>query len=112
MGEAVTLAGWTRSTIEGSHEERVTVAWRVEEAVTETLQVSARLVGDDGAVHYQNDEVPLDNAYPTTLWRPGEVILDTYSFPPAPPGARYLLVLYRAADGSEVGRAEMEANAE
>jgi hypothetical protein len=108
MGEAVTLAGWTRSPVVGSEEERVTVAWRVEEPITESLQVSARLVGEDGTVHFQKDEVPLDNAYPTTLWRPGEVILDTYSFPPAPPGARYLLVMYRAADGSEVGRAEMD----
>jgi hypothetical protein len=110
MGEAVTLAGWTRSPVEGSEEERVTVAWRVEQPVTESLQISARLVADDGTILYQRDEAPLDNAYPTTLWRPGEVILDTYSFPPAPPGARYLLVLYRASDGSEVGRAEMEVN--
>jgi hypothetical protein len=108
MGEAVTLVGWTRSPIEGSNEERVTVAWRVEQPLTESLQVSARLIGENGTVHFQKDEVPLDNAYPTTMWRPGEVILDTYSFPPAPPGARYLLVLYRAADGSEVGRAEMD----
>jgi hypothetical protein len=108
MGEAVTLVGWTRSPITGSEQERITVAWRVEQPITETLQVSTRLIGVDGNTIHQTDAPPLDNAYPTTRWRPGEVILDTYTLPLVPPGAHLLLILYRAANGSEVGQARLE----
>ncbi|MBA3533502.1 MAG: DUF2723 domain-containing protein [Ardenticatenales bacterium] len=106
LGDVVTLAAWTRSPIARSEMERVTLAWRVEAPITENLQVSARLLGSDGTVLSQRDTPPLSNAYPTTLWRPGEVILDTYTLPSPPEGARYFFVLYRIGDGSEVGRAE------
>jgi len=51
------------------------------------------------------------NTYPTRAWQPGETVADSYDLPlprEASPGPYGLLViLYRAADGSEVGRAEL-----
>lgn len=110
LNQSVRLAAWNRSPIAGSSLERITVAWQVTAPITEPLQVSARLVAADGSFFCphlcQQDSPPLNNAYPTTLWRLREVILDSYELPPAPPEAHYLFILYRPTDGSEVGRAE------
>ena len=49
--------------------------------------------------------------YPTTAWVPGERIVDVYDLPlpSGTPGGDFspLLILYRAADGSEVGRVQL-----
>ena len=83
-------------------------SWRVEAASDEELTVSARLLGPDGSVVASQDAVPVHWAYPTTVWRPGEIVDDVYEFAlPAdtdPAGLSPLIILYRAADGSEVGR--------
>jgi hypothetical protein len=106
--DAVTLAAWSRSPVEQSPLERITLAWRVEAPVSEPLRVSARVVDPQGETLFQNDRTPAREAYPTTFWRPGEVILDTHELPPLPQGAHYLFILYRAADGTEVGRASWQ----
>jgi hypothetical protein len=104
--EAVTLAAWSHSAIAGSDDERITVAWRVETPIAERWKVSARLIGPDGSVLGQQDAVPVRNSYPTTHWRAGEIILDSYELPAPPPGAHYQLILYREEDGSQVGVVE------
>ncbi len=108
LGEAVTLAAWTRSPIADSTGERLTLAWRVNAPLTDSLKVSARLVGAGGETLAQQDQIPVHNAYPTTLWQPGSVLLDSYTLPAPPAGAHYLVILYRAADGSEIARAEWQ----
>jgi hypothetical protein len=56
------------------------------------------------------DAVPVHWAFPTTAWRPGEVIGDVYDFAFAEdfPVDELVpqVILYRAADGTEVGRFE------
>ncbi len=104
--DALTLAAWGRSPIAGSSLERVTVAWAVHAPVERALKVSARLIAADGNTLHQTDSFPVHGAYPTPLWRPGEIILDTYSLPPAPPDAHYQFILYLPDDGSEVARVE------
>jgi hypothetical protein len=87
---------------------RLQAAFRVDRPVGEELKVSARLLGPGGSVVAAQDAVPVHWAYPTTAWRTDETVLDAYDF--ALPedtdiGALTpLLILYRAADGSEVGR--------
>ena len=109
--ESITLIGWNRAPIERSELERITVAWQVGAAQELKLNVSARVVTPDGALlceagRCQRDSPPLNNAYPTTLWRPGEVVVDTYDLWPATSDAHYLFILYHPEDGREVGRAE------
>jgi len=109
--EQITLVGWNRSPIEQSALERITLAWQVNVPINEPLHVSARLIASDGTLlcepgRCQKDSPPLNNAYPTTLWRSGEIILDAYDLAPLPSDGHYLFILYRPTDGSEVGRAE------
>ena len=65
-----------------------------------------------GQVVAATDAEPVSGAYPTTAWRPGEVVADAYEIPlPAglPPGDyRPLVIVYDPATGAELGRAELE----
>ncbi len=92
---------------------RLRVTWAAAAPVAEELKVSARLLDGAGNVLTADDRVPVHFAYPTTAWTPGETVDDVYDLTPptaAPPGPYgVLLILYRAADGSEVGRAELPA---
>lgn len=89
---------------------RAQPVWTTADRLTDELKVSARLLDPAGQVITADDRAPVHFTYPTTAWVPGESIADNYdlSLPSdAPPGPyRVLLILYRAADGSEVGRAE------
>ena len=73
------------------------------------MKVSARLVDGAGKVVAQDDGVPVHFTYPTTAWVPGERVEDVYdlALPPTATEGAYgiLLILYRAADGSEWGDA-------
>ncbi len=86
---------------------RLTLTWAAVEPVREELKVSARLLDAAGNVVAQDDRVPVHFTYPTTAWAPGEPVVDVYDLPlVGQPSGAYspLLILYRAADGTEVGR--------
>jgi hypothetical protein len=90
---------------------RLTLTWAAAVPVREELKVSARLMDGAGKVIAQDDRVPVHFAYPTTAWVPGERVQDVYDLTP-PPGAAsgtyiMLLVLYRAANSSEIGRVQL-----
>ena len=90
---------------------RLALTWAAAEPIVEELKVSARLVDAAGQVVAQDDRVPVHFTYPTTAWVPGERIVDVYDLPllAGVPGGVFspLLILYRAADGSEVGRVQL-----
>ena len=110
FGDALRLVGWDIAPLpaRGADWLRLQAAWQVEAAVEEELKVSARLLGPDGSVVASQDATPVHWAYPSMAWRRGETVLDAYDFA-LPAGAAAqdltpLLILYRAADGTEVGR--------
>jgi len=113
LGDAVVLTGWGHEIVP-SHAGptvRLALLWRVVAPPSDELKVSVRLLDGSGAVVVATDEVPVHNTYPTWAWLPGEAIADSYDLP-LPAGAelgpyRLLVILYRAADGGEVGRAEL-----
>jgi hypothetical protein len=90
---------------------RLQLTWAPTAPVTEDLKVSARLLDQAGNVLAANDRVPVHFAYPTTAWVPGESVDDVYDLPvpvSTPPGPYGLLIiLYRASDGSELGRIQL-----
>jgi len=92
---------------------RLTLTWAATAPVAEELKVSARLLDEAGQVVAADDRVPVHFAYPTTAWAPGEQVQDVYDLtqPAGAAGGPYgvLLILYRVADGGEVGRAELSA---
>jgi hypothetical protein len=93
---------------------RLRLWWQAMEGLEASgpLKVSARLLDAGGQVVATVDAEPATWAYPTTAWRPGEVVADAYEIPlPAglPPGDyRPLVVVYEPATGAEQGRLELE----
>jgi hypothetical protein len=113
VGSSITLVA-AQTEVRQTHSGRVLrlkPVWSTASPVKEALKVSARLLDAAGEKIVQDDRVPVNFAYPTTAWVPGEAVADVYDLavPVAtPPGLyRPLLILYRASDGSEVGRAEL-----
>lgn len=110
FGNALRLTGFEFSQVPaaGARWLRLSAAFAVDAPVGEALKVSARLLGPDGSVVAAQDATPVHWTYPTTAWRMGETVLDSYDFAlplDATHGALTpLLILYRAADGFEVGR--------
>ncbi|HEY79561.1 MAG TPA: DUF2723 domain-containing protein [Caldilineae bacterium] len=85
---------------------RVLLWWRAD-APPIDFKVSARLLAHDGELIAQQDAIPVYHAYPSALWRPGEIVLDAYNFAlssPPDPETTLLLILYNPMDGSEYGR--------
>ena len=90
---------------------RLELTWAAIQPIREDLKVSARLLDAAGQVISQDDRVPVHFTYSTTTWVPGERVMDVYDLPlpAAVPGGEFspLLILYRAADGGEVGRVQL-----
>jgi hypothetical protein len=92
---------------------RLTLFWQVTAPVTASLKVSARLLNPAGETAASVDAVPVHFAYPTTAWRPGEIVADVYdlALPAGIPPSSYtpLLIWYDPAqNAAEVGRVELE----
>lgn len=92
---------------------RLRLWWRAPQALDEPYKISARLLDAAGQQVAATDAEPVAGAYPTTAWRPGEVVADAYEIPlPAglPPGDyRPLVIVYDPDTGAELGRALLDA---
>lgn len=90
---------------------RLRLWWRAPRGLGEPLKVSARLVEAGGRVIGAADAEPVGGAYPTTAWRPGEIVADVYEIPlpPGTPPGDYtpLIILYDPATAAERGRLEL-----
>jgi hypothetical protein len=90
---------------------RLRLWWRAPDGLQEPFKVSARLVDAGGQVVSSVDAEPVSAAYPSTAWRPGEVVADAYEIPlPAglPPGEYTpLVIVYEPDTGAELGRTEL-----
>ena len=85
---------------------RVALEWTAIAPLDDELKVSVRALDLNGMQIATADAVPVHFAYPTTAWVPGEIVKDVHDVP-LPRGSKssaVLVILYRAADGSEVGR--------
>ena len=116
MGEGIRLLEGAMTVRGATHTgaiARTTLVWCATRPITEELKVSARLMRDpNGPPLAANDQVPVHFTYPTTAWIPGERVQDVYDLPipPAAPAAdlHVLIILYRASDGTEIGRTELK----
>lgn len=102
---------------DGQHAEtgrfvRVTFYWQPVEKIKTDALVSVKLIGQDARVVGQIDRRPVTDAYPTTAWRAGEVIADTYAVPVflgAPPGEYNINVtLYDGKTGTVIGQRNLQ----
>jgi 4-amino-4-deoxy-L-arabinose transferase-like glycosyltransferase len=58
--------------------------WRAEAEFDREYTAFIHLIGPDGLLYGQVDQIPGGGAYPTTGWLPGEYIADAYTVPVAP----------------------------
>jgi hypothetical protein len=81
-------------TVEANAKLRVTLYWRALAPLAKDYKVSLRLVSAAGRLVAQQDATPVHNAYPTSAWRPGEIVTDVYdlSLPLGTPPGDYRLV--------------------
>ncbi len=72
----------------------LTLYWRSTERFDPAYFVSAVVIGPEGQPLGVNDWLPVEGGYPTSCWRPGEVVIDQASIPldSAPPGDYWLSV--------------------
>jgi 4-amino-4-deoxy-L-arabinose transferase-like glycosyltransferase len=71
----------------------VTLHWQADDPITEDYTVFTHLINSDGDIVSQHDSMPHGNLYPTSLWSPGEIVLDSHPIslaPGLPPGAYQL----------------------
>lgn len=104
------LVGWQWTV--GEHRGRANLSlhlrWNAPHGLSEPLKISAR-ASRDGQVVAALDAEPVHNAYPTPLWRPGEVVEDYYllEMPVGDPGGTVdvSVVVYSPETGAQRGQA-------
>lgn len=76
-------------------ESRVALYWQVEKEPAEDYHSYVHLVDEGGNILAQSDQRPGGEYYPTSLWQPGETLLDrhTLAIPTAVPRGDYRLVV-------------------
>ena len=109
FGEDIRLLGYDLEETEVSPGGRLalTLYWQARQPPKADYHVFVQL--GDGTVWAQNDSAPVCGRLPTTLWRPGQVIVDRHRLdvdPQAAPGRYPLRVgVYRPGDGQRLAPA-------
>jgi len=89
FGSQVALVGYNVESRADQHNVPVTLYWQALKEMDASYTVFVHLVDASGAVRSQQDNPPVNGAYPTTLWQTGEYVSDTLSLslpPDLPPG--------------------------
>ncbi len=88
FGGEIALAGYQLSEIDGTH--ALELVWQAAAQPTADYTVFVHVLWRDGTCCvWQSDAMPRGGAYPTSRWRPGEVVVDVYEIalpPDLPPG--------------------------
>ena len=86
---------WSSSPQDGQVVE-VALQWRVEEPIEENYTTSAQLFDDAGERIVQDDRPPGRDYYPTSLWKPGEILRDAHylNLPPNAQPKTMLITMY------------------
>ena len=86
----------------------VNLYWRPLKPLTDDLKVSVRFHDSEGRMLAQNDKVPVHFAYPTTKWKPGELVVDAYEFNLKPGVGKLVVIVYDPSTLAEKGRIELK----
>jgi hypothetical protein len=108
FGEAVRLNGYALAgeSFAPSDILPVTLFWQTQSPIPERYKVTVQLLDGAGQLVAQHDTEPGDSIRPTTIWEPGQELIDRYGVslsPDLPPG-RYTLIigLYHVATGERL----------
>jgi hypothetical protein len=95
LGDAIELVGYNLHLPQGQQVARpgdtlhLTLIWRALRPVETSYTVFTHLLDGDQQIRGQQDNAPVNGRYPTTLWMPGEIVVDDYALivqPDAPLG--------------------------
>lgn len=101
FGDAVALTH--ASVVPQAKDTLVTLCWESLQPLDSDYTVFVHLTDETGLPIVTGDGPPMNNAFPTGLWRPGDVILDIHRLPAAGAGGQRIAVgLYNPADGSRL----------
>ncbi|MCK6577405.1 MAG: hypothetical protein L6Q98_04795 [Anaerolineae bacterium] len=78
------------------------LVWRAERQIERDYKRFAHLLDANGTILAQVDQMPLANTYPTTLWMPGEVVVETLTLPAQDGAARIRLGWYLPETGARL----------
>jgi len=108
LGGRVRLAGYDLSpeALRPGGQATVTLHWTVTGALDQEYTVFIQLLDAEGGIVGQGDGPPLRGDYPTTLWAPGESLVDAHTLEvkaDAPTGVcRIIVGLYNRATGERL----------
>jgi len=117
LGDQVELLGYDLSseTVAPGGVLTLTLYWRALAQMDEDYTVFTHILAPDGTMTGQQDAYPLGGTYPTSLWLPGEVVVDTYEISVragAMPGVHRLEVgMYVAETGARLAVARTSDDA-
>jgi hypothetical protein len=84
FGPHVILLGYRMDRVEAAYPDtvRLTLYWTADAPVGGVYHIRLRLVDGDGRVVWAGDGAhAVDNTYPTSAWRPGEIVPDAHQIP-------------------------------
>jgi hypothetical protein len=86
LGDRVELLGYDLSADSVAPGETLTLTlyWRALAEMSTDYTVFTHLLAADGSMTGQQDNQPLNDTYPTSLWVPSEVVTDVYEIPVRP----------------------------
>lgn len=97
LGDIITLPGFDW------HDETLTLYWKTRAAPPADYTVFIHLLDESGQLAAQFDGPPTAGSYPTSLWEPGEIIIDTRLLAGLSPGRyRVLAGLYHPDTGERL----------
>lgn len=72
----------------------ITLSWRSDKQLSSDLTMFVQILDASNRIVAQSDRRPHDGRYPTTLWRPGEIVNDTtaLSLPENLPTGKYTII--------------------
>ena len=96
LGEDVALVGYRLEpeTLRPGDQARLTLYWRALSPISQDYQVMVHLAQPGAPPVVQGDSSPLNGLYPTTRWRPREILADVHrlTLPPDTPPRQYELL--------------------
>ena len=89
LGNEVELLGYDleRSLVQLGESLQLALVWQCREAMDVAYTVFTHLLDENQQVRGQKDNPPVHGTYPTTLWVPGEIVVDRYQIPVDPDAA-------------------------
>jgi hypothetical protein len=106
LGGEVRLTGYTLDCKPKDARCNLRLYWQAMTLLDVDYTVLVHLVGKDGRIVGQHDGMPEAGAYPTSGWKPGEIVVDEHRFEiaaDAPPGDYQLLAgLYQLETGERL----------